>query len=235
MMEYLMNQPDSFSAILLQESEPYWKNYLKHPFIQALADGSLDQNLYRNYMIQDYLYLKEYGKCFAQGVLKGKDEEFRQICRHYLQRISDFELEVHRGAFQQLDISSEQLKETDPSLTSLGYTSYMLKECYEGEEAEILTAILACALSYEYIAEKMVEHNPDCLNHPLYREWFEQYCSLEYAEENNRLCALLDRLTGHLDGNRLEHLKEIFHTCSRFEMGFWNQAWNPESEVPETF
>lgn len=206
MIEHLMRQPDSFSAILLQESEPYWKNYLKHPFIQALADGSLDQNLYRDYMIQDYLYLKEYGKCFAQGVLKGKDVEFQHICRHYLQRISDFELEVHRGAFAQLGIEQKQLEETKPSLANLGYTSYMLKECYEGEEAEILTAILACALSYEYIAEKMVEQNPDCLNHPLYKEWFEQYCSPEYAEENNRLCALLGRLARDLDENRLDHL-----------------------------
>lgn len=225
MIEDLMNQPDSFSATLLEEFEPYWKNYLKEPFIVAMADGSLDENLYRGYMIQDYLYLKEYGKCFAMGVRIGRDEEFQQICEHYLQRISNFELEVHRDAFASLGIEPELLSQTEPTLANLGYTSYMLKESHEGEEAEILTAVLACALSYEYIATKMVEQNPDCLKHPLYAEWFEQYTSAGYAEENNRLCALLDRLVKDISESRLAHLKEIFSICSRFEMGFWKQAW----------
>ena len=110
MIQELMNRPDSFSAILLKESEPYWKHYLQHPFILALADGSLEQNLYRYYMIQDYLYLKEYGKCFEQGRKKGKDEEFRNVCSHYIRRISEFELEVHRGAFASLGIDQKQLK-----------------------------------------------------------------------------------------------------------------------------
>lgn len=102
-MEHLMSQPDSFNAILLQESEPYWKNYLKHPFILIMDDGSLD--------------------------------------------------------------------------------------------------------------------------HLLYKVWFEQYCSLECVEENNVLCALLDQLADVIDENRLGLLKETFHSCSQFEMDFWNQAW----------
>ena len=34
---------------------------LKHPFIQGLTDGSLDEEAFRFYVIQDALYLKDFG------------------------------------------------------------------------------------------------------------------------------------------------------------------------------
>lgn len=234
MIDGILKHDNSFSAILIKEALPDWEKYLSHPFLLALADGSLDSQKYRYYMIQDYLYLGEYGKCFSLGIECGTDDEFHAVCDHYLNRIRNFELDVHRGAFDSLGITQEDLKHSVPSLENLGYTSYMLKECYEGGQEEILTAILACALSYEYIAHSIVAKMPSALDHPLYGDWFEQYDSENYAEENVVLCNLLDRLTKSCSEEKKEHLKEIFHTCSRFEQGFWNGAWSMTDEWGST-
>lgn len=231
MIDELKRKQDSFSARLLEETCPYWENYLRHPFILALANGSLDPGKYRYYMMQDYLYLKEYGKCFEAGMEKGEDAGFRRICQHYLERISNFELEVHRGAFEALGITQEQLESAMPSIENLGYTSYMLKECYEGGQEEILCAVLACALSYEFIAHETIRRNPGALENPLYGDWFAQYDSESYALENVVLCSLMDALVENLDEKRKEHLEEIFMNCSRFELGFWNRAWLGEKET----
>jgi len=230
-IEALRHKKDSFSARLLNDSIPYWNHYLRHPFLQKLANGTLSHDRYTGYMMQDYLYLKEYGRCFLLGMVKGTDPAFRAVCEHYLKRINNFELDVHRGAFEALGISKQDLERAVPSLENLGYTSYMLKVCLEGKQEEILISILACALSYEYIAHEIVKEKPEALNDPLYGSWFAQYDSADYAKENEDLCALLDDLTRELSKERLDALENIFETCSRFEMGFWNGAWQTGDET----
>ena len=39
--------------------------YLTHPFVTQMADGTLPTEKFRYYMLQDYLYLKDYVKIFA--------------------------------------------------------------------------------------------------------------------------------------------------------------------------
>ncbi|HAL58508.1 MAG TPA: thiaminase II, partial [Sarcina sp.] len=64
---------------LLDGSRDLWDAYLEHPFVQGIADGTLDREKFRFYMIQDYLYLIEYAKVFALGVAKAKDLESMRL------------------------------------------------------------------------------------------------------------------------------------------------------------
>ena len=112
------------------------------------------------------------------------------------------------------------------ALDNLSYTSYMLRVAYEEGEAEILTAILSCAYSYEVIAKEMVRRNPACLEHPFYGEWVQGYASDRYAGENRVLLDTLDRLTVSYTEEQLRHLEDIFTACSRYELAFWELAWN---------
>ena len=48
-----------FTEKLLKESMPIWEKYLEHPFIKEIGEGTLDKNKFKEYLVQDYLYLKE--------------------------------------------------------------------------------------------------------------------------------------------------------------------------------
>ena len=48
----------SFAHELMDRAMPIWNQFLTHPFIQQLADGSLDKDGFKRYLIQDTLYLK---------------------------------------------------------------------------------------------------------------------------------------------------------------------------------
>ena len=54
-----------------------WPRYLTHPFVTQMADGTLPAEKFRYYMLQDYLYLKDYVKIFAAILQKADD--FEQI------------------------------------------------------------------------------------------------------------------------------------------------------------
>lgn len=80
-------------------------------------------------------------------------------------------MDIHRGYLGRFGITREELDAARPALHNLSYTSYMLRTAYEGGEAEILTAILSCAYSYEVIAKDIVRSRPEAAQHSFYGEW----------------------------------------------------------------
>ena len=217
------------SARLLESTEELWQAYYDHPFVLGIQNGDLDKEKFRFYNIQDYLYLLDYAKVFAIGMTKTSDPEMMHIFAKYIAQIMDSEMNTHKGYMHTLHISKEELRQTKPALACRSYTSYMLACAQNGGAAEALTAILACALSYEHIAKEMLRRNPTAMEHPFYGDWVKMYASAEYAEENIMLCDLIDRLTETYTEEQMDNLKDIFYACAQYEKGFWDMAWTMEA------
>lgn len=47
-VEYLLEHPDV---------APVWDEFINHPFVLAMGDGTLPLESFKQYLIQDYLYL----------------------------------------------------------------------------------------------------------------------------------------------------------------------------------
>ena len=210
---------------LLDAVKDIWSQYHVHPFVLGIRDGTLDREKFRYYIIQDYLYLMDYARTFVIGVAKARSKETANLFAKYI-AVMNGELDVHSGYMGKLGVTQEEIETAKQSLDSLSYTSYMLRVAYEDGEAEILTAILSCAYSYEVIAKKMVADAPDSVNDPFYGDWIRGYASERYAGENAVLLDILEKMTGQYTESQLDHLKEIFVACSRYELAFWEMSWN---------
>lgn len=211
--------------LLLAETKDIWDSYHDHPFVKGIADGSLDQEKFKYYMIQDYKYLIDYAKVFALGVAKAQDMDTMRLFAGYTGQIMDGEMEIHRGYMKRLGITETEAELTPMSLDNRSYTSYMIRVAYEEGPAEIAAAILSCALSYEVIAKKILDAYPQADKHPFYGEWVQGYACEEYSEANKILIALTERLTEGYSEEKRKHLTEIFRACSRYEAMFWDMAW----------
>ena len=224
-------RPDGVVSRMLAATEEIWENCHRHPFVQGIADGSLDHEKFCFYMLQDYVYLFDYARVFAIGVAKAKDPGVMRIFANYVRQIMSGEMDIHRGYMKRLGISLEDAGCTVPSLDNLSYTSYMIRIAYDDGAAEVAAAILSCALSYEAIAERIVaEHpgtptRPGAADHPFYGEWVQGYASPGYHAANRELIDLTERLAEGLSEPRLQHLVEVFVNCSRYELLFWDMAW----------
>ena len=53
------------SERIYERAKALWPRYLTHPFVTEMADGTLPKEKFRYYMVQDYLYLRDYVKIFA--------------------------------------------------------------------------------------------------------------------------------------------------------------------------
>ena len=217
---------------LLKATEDIWAGYHEHPFVQGIKNGTLDQEKFRRYIIQDYWYLMDYTKLSAVGVAKSKSVETMKMFAKYIQAILDGEVNVHNGYMGEFGITQEELDQTPIAQDDRSYTSYMLSVAYKGGEAEVLTAIFSCAYSYEVIARKMVEENPSAPDHPFYGRWVRGYITERYTHNNVLLMEMLERLTAHYTEEQLPYLEEVFTACSRYEASFWDMAWEERYPAP---
>ena len=210
---------------LLDATAEIWEAYNKHPFVLGIQNGTLDREKFRYYIVQDYLYLEDYAKTFAVGVAKAKSLKIANLFAKYI-NVMNGELNVHDGYLSRLGVTQQEIDFTPRALDNLSYTSYMLRVAYEEGEAEILAAILSCAYSYEIIAKNMVKNNPDSVKDEFYGDWVKGYISESYAAENIVLLEEINRLTENYTEKQIQHLIDIFTSCSRYELAFWDMAWN---------
>lgn len=209
---------------LLNAAKSLWDAYNAHPFVLGIQNGTLAREKFRYYIIQDALYLRDYAKVFAVGVAKARKIETANLFAKYIS-VMNGELDVHKGYLARLGVSEEELSKTAPELDNLSYTSYMLRVAYEEGETEILAAILSCAYSYERIARNIVSINPHAAEHAFYGDWVKSYISEGYSAENRILLDTLDALSEDCSEEQLRHLTDIFLTCSRYELAFWEMSW----------
>lgn len=212
------------SERLHEAARPVWEKCLNHPFVKGIGDGTLPAEKFQYFMLQDYLYLFDYAKVFALGVVKSRDPELMRTFAENVDEILGGEMNIHRAYMKRLGITEEQVFEVKPALDNLSYTNYMLAAANAGGPQEIVASILACSWSYAEIGQSLAEI-PGAAEHPFYGEWIKSYASKEYAAVNDALIKLMDDLTEDASEEQLCYLTEIFVNCSRYELGFWDMSW----------
>lgn len=202
-----------------------WDSYNEHPFVKGIANGDLDIDKFRYYMLQDYLYLLDYAKVFALGVVKAKDEETMRIFAESVNSILNGETNIHKLYMERLGITKEEVKNAKAAIDNTSYTNYMLWVGQNEGLLELIVSVLSCSWSYKLIAEK-IDEKPGARDHEFFGEWIQGYTSKEYSDSNDVIINLVDKLGENITEEQLDNLKIIFKNCSRYEYMFWDMAYN---------
>lgn len=214
-----------FTEYLFREVEPIWYEYINHPFLKELGEGTLEREKFKNYLIEDYLYLKEYAKVFAIGMTKSKSMKEIKFYYETIKGILEDENAVHIKYLKEFGVDIEKLDELKCSNENSNYTSYMLKVALEGGVKEIAVATMPCAWSYFYIGNKLSEIYGENLSENYYRLWIESYNSKEYKILVDNWIKYIDNMNINLKSSEANELLYIFRKASMHEMEFWNMAY----------
>ena len=106
------------SNVLYESVKEIWQSYLQHPFVKGLGDGTLPEDAFRFYMLQDYLYLLEYSKVFALGVVKSKEEKLMRRFAKMVHNTLDGEMNIHKTYMKRLGISEQEIQNAKQSLAN---------------------------------------------------------------------------------------------------------------------
>lgn len=199
---------------------------LDHPFLTGLVDGSLDEQAFSFYVVQDAHYLADYARALAVcGARAPTDEDVAMFARHAAGAI-EVERELHGTLLDELGLQPSIVETTPVGPTTQAYTSYLLATCHSGSFPEALGAVLPCYWIYWEVGRQLVaQGSPD----PRYQRWIDTYGGEEFEAVVTAVLALTDRLEGTLGAAERERMTERFRTTSRYEWMFWDAAWRRES------
>lgn len=214
-----------FSEKLYDSVKEIWQSYYEHPFVKGIGDGTLEVDKFKYYMIQDYLYLLDYAKVYALGVVKADTEEVMQGFSSMVNGILNGEMSIHRSYMRRLGITQEEIKNAKASLDNISYTHYMLAVSHTGNLADLTVSLLSCMWSYLEIG-KHLSKIPGSTEHEFYGEWIRGYISKEYEELTQWVIDLTDELAKDMSEKELKKLEEIFINTSKYEYMFWDMSYN---------
>ena len=203
----------------------FWDKNNTHPFVQGLADGSLPKEKFKFFMIQDHLYLMQYAKVFAMGVLKSKDEGVMRLFASLITATLDVENAIHKSYLKKLGLSNEELAAAKTSIVTDSYTNYMIAVAQKEGLPEIMAAVLACSWTYKLIGDYL-EQYPGAKEQEFYGEWVRQYMGDTYREANDLMIDMFDDFSKNCTEEEYQNLEHIVYACTQYEYMFWDMAWN---------
>jgi thiaminase/transcriptional activator TenA len=198
---------------------------IAHPFLAGLADGSLDQERFRFYVVQDALFLRDYARALSVcGARAPTEDDVAMFNQHAAEAIA-VERRLHASFLADFGLTPAEVESTPMAPTNQAYTSYLLASVYAGSFAEALAAELPCYWIYAEVGGHLLERgSPD----PLYRRWIDTYGGEEFAAVVQAVRDLTDRVGAGLGDAELARVHQRFITTSRYEWMFWDAAWRLE-------
>ena len=180
--------------------------------------------------MDDSLYLWQYAKVFAWGILHAQDTDALRTFYSFLAFVNEGEGATRVQYLKRYGLTDEQIQHLPQRPQNKAYTDYMLAAAREGIP-ECMMASLPCTLSYGWIFRRLLERAPavrDTVYWPLVRDYaddsYDEICR-RWIEFGNRVCEGLPEA-------RLARCMEIFRECSRLELGFWEMSRTPREDLP---
>ena len=182
---------------------------------------------FRYYMMQDYAYLIEYCRVLALASARALDLETMAWFAQLLDETLNTEMELHRTYCAEFGISRQQLEDTRPAPTTIGYTSFLLKVAHQGSFGELVAALLPCQWGYWEIGDHLARRG-EPREAPRYTQWIQMYSSAEFTALAQSSRSLADRLGNQAGPAEQRAMMEAYLTGLRFEHMFWDMAYNLE-------
>lgn len=202
-----------------------WREAAEKPFVKEMVNGTLDDRLFRSYMIQDYMYLMDYIDTLRLIQKQTEDAGLIDFLRSVIDETENETYRVHLPHLRQIGVSDEEITGAVRLPVISEYMEYMRKQVREHGLLAGLTALLQCSWLYAYIGERMSSEHPGEIGGSPYKFWFDAYTCKDYTDANQMWIDVLDRETEGIDNAAVSLLRGIFRTCAGYENRLWDELY----------
>jgi thiaminase/transcriptional activator TenA len=220
-----MSNERGFTAELWRSIEDVYASILAHPFLTGLTDGSLPEDCFRHYVVQDALYLRDYARALSLAGVRSPGEDALVMFNEHSAGAIMVERSLHDSFLKDLRISEAEINETPMAPTNLAYTSYQLKTASLGDYPEVLGAVLPCYWIYAEVGKALLEKGSP---NEMYQQWIETYAGEDFNALVEAVLDVTGRACEDLSPTQRARVTEAFVIASRYEWMFWNMGWTLE-------
>lgn len=213
----------TFMEQILAHNIPIWDQCAATPFVREMQNGELPFEKFKEYMIQDSIYLKNYARIYGKAIFHA--DTLREIQLYYsmLNFVNDTESEVRLDYLKQFCMTDDDIELITPLPENQNYIDFMFQIAAHGKNEEILMAVLPCMLSYSYIFRK-VAADPKS-KQSRYWDFIRDYADEQYAKSCEEWCGFAEQKCAGASNSGRKYLADIFEKASLLELDFWKMAY----------
>ncbi|KAK9639530.1 trifunctional hydroxymethylpyrimidine kinase/phosphomethylpyrimidine kinase/thiaminase [Aspergillus fumigatus] len=195
--------PDRFLeyALARPDVRPIWKKFTEHEFVHGLGSGKLPVERFKQYLVQDYLYLS------AKIVL-------------HIER----ETALHLDYCASFGLSKAEMESYPESLACTAYSRYILDVGQSEDWLALQMALAPCLIGYGAIAKRLYTEKETLREGNRYWRWIENYVAEDYTEAVRLGSELLETHIRQVSPSRMEELIKIFIRATELEISFWDMG-----------
>lgn len=215
----------SFTAELWTENAALFEVTRSMPFNQELAAGTLSQERFRHYMIQDAHYLIAFGRALAIVAAKADNtDEIVQFAQAAHTAII-VERSLHADFMTQFNVSPATFAATPLSPTTHHYSNYLIATAWSASYPVALAALLPCFWIYAEIGRDILARAAQ--NNP-YDAWISTYAGEEFHAGVRAVIATVDRVADVASAETRRDMHIAYAHAARLEWMFWDSAYRME-------
>jgi thiaminase/transcriptional activator TenA len=200
-----------------------------HPFVVEMGDGTLPNEKFKRYFLQDYVFVGDLVSLTAQGISKAPNLDAASRLHSFLTGILDPENDLFLRAFNILGASEQEYSSASASPTTRAFGDFLVRTGMEGSFEEIITVLYVTEGTYLDWGTRLISEStkPD---NPIYQEWIDIHGPAVLGSLVEWMGQYLD--TANLSAQQSK-IDERFHTALRYEYLFWEAAYNELQPWPD--
>jgi len=215
-----------FTSVLKEKVQDNWRKQINHPFVRGIGNGTLEVDRFKNWVRQDYVYLKDFARIFAWATAKAPTLEQMSWYTSVQDLTLNTEMDLHREYAGKFDITEEELEQTEKWPTTQAYADFLLRHSGDGDLADLVAVLLPCSWGYAWIGKRLEDDGLP--NEPRYAEWIETYASDDFQESAEWLKSEMNSLAEGRTGEEKDRLIDRFMRSSEYELRFWEMCYSGE-------
>jgi len=216
---------ESLTAELWAGITSIYEAILEHPFVTGLTDGTLPEEAFSFYVVQDALYLRDYAKTLAVVAAKAPGTAGTEMFARHAAEIITVERTLHDSLLADLGLDQAEADAAEPAPTTVAYTSYLLATALSGSYAEGVGVVLPCYWIYYEVGKELLRRGSP---NARYQKWIDTYADDGYGDVVRSVLDVADQLGPTLGAAERARVERHFRVTSQYEWMFWDAGYRLE-------
>lgn len=226
-MKRSFDVPPFAEACLNAAGESFGASF-EHPFVLALADGSLPTTKFRFYQMQDARYLEGFADAACLIATRHPNPTDKLWFIDAARMALLVEGELHAGYGRRFGFTPADVAAVELGPVTRAYRDHMITTAQTGTLLEAIAALTPCPWLYADLGRHLLAKvGTPAADHP-YKDWLDLYAGDDFVNYMQVLLQLMQQAADATDAIARERALAAFHISARHEWQFWEQAWQQQ-------
>ncbi|GAA0786075.1 transcriptional regulator [Roseibium denhamense] len=222
--DFLLANPNArFTDWLADRAEPHWSAATGHVFTKAIGDGTMPEDAYARYLIEDYTFITDLAATLGYLVAKAPSMRSKARLAGFLALLTSEENDYFLRSFEALGVSPATYETAAQGPVTRAFANLLMSSAGQGTYAEGLACLL-CA-EWCYLTWGLREARKPRPEQFYLAEWIDLHAVEGFESFVNWIREEMDHTGAALPPSEQQKIADLFRQMCILEVAFFDAAW----------